>query len=82
MNSTHQFNAYLTKTSCKHLGRIEEKLMEHREANDSSSTSWIISHSGSLELAHRNKIKLMLEFYFSRWLRTISKEINKNHADQ
>ena len=52
------------------LESIEEKFKEHREITDSASLSWITYYVNSLDLTHRKKVKLTLEFYFIHWLRT------------
>ena len=43
----------------------------------SASTSWITSHTNFLELTHKNKIKLVLEFYFVHWSHTKSEDYAK-----
>ena len=50
------------------------------EITDSLSASWSASYVNSLYLTHRKKVKLMLEFYFIHWLRTLFEDyVQKLH---
>ena len=69
-----QFEFYLSEKSFNRLERIEERFPEGTQVNNPEFASWITIPDQSLELTHRNKIKLMLEFCFTHWLQTIYEE--------
>ena len=70
----YKFKSYLSEKSFIHIERIEERFPEDMEISNLSSAHWINSHIKFLELTNRNKIKSILEFYFTHWFHTNSED--------